>query len=85
MIPANTHRWLIWTANIAVFGVLYALASVLKLFSTDFVFGILVGYLACWTFYACWRVDDKNDGYARFEPEERHRRFEQDRARDPRI
>lgn len=85
MLPADFPRWAVWLMNIAIAAVLWLVAQAANWAGWQIGLGYLIGFLACYLMYGCWRVDDKNEGYSRFPPEEREARQRRDRAIDPRV
>jgi hypothetical protein len=76
---------MIWIANLVVAAILYGVAHFFHMVGWEIALAYLCGYMACYLFYGCWRVDDRNEGYSRFPHEEREARFERDRIIDPRL
>lgn len=85
MLPAGFPRWAVWLMNIAVLTVVWFVAHLAKLAGWQMCLAYLVGFLFCYFAYGCWRVDDMNEDYSRFPPEEREARRQRDRAVDPRV
>lgn len=85
MIDQSFPRWAIWLMNIAMLAIIWGLSELFKLAGWQVALGFGAGFLCCYLAYHCWRVDDANEGYTRFPPEEREARWRRDRAIDPRL
>lgn len=76
---------MLWVLNLMVAAILYGVAELAHFAGWQISLGYLIGFLACYFIYGCWRVDDRNENYRRFPPNERQARYERDRAIDPRL
>jgi hypothetical protein len=85
MLPMNFPRWAVWALNLGVCAALWLIGEVFKIAGWQIALGFLAGYLACYFLYGCWRVDDANEDYSRFPPQERAPRRARDRTIDPRV
>lgn len=60
MLVRGLPKWVLWLMNLAVIGVLIALAYSLKWAGTEFCVGLIAGFTACYVLFRCWRFDYHN-------------------------
>jgi hypothetical protein len=57
MIVRDFPRSLVLLMNLAVVAVLVVFACFLRWTGTEFCVGLIVGFLACYSLFRCWRFD----------------------------
>lgn len=85
MLPSGFPRWAVWLMNAVVLAIVWIVAYFAKLAGWQICLGFIIGFFVCYLLYGCWRVDDMDEDYSRFPPEEREARRQRDRAIDPRV